>query len=127
MNLSFNSARSSGRAGVPLNSSTSLLTERPFFRCTVTILAPANFTGIKFGLVTVGTAPSITASGGRLSGQLTGFTAQWNKLSFKQGATVTGTYNAQTHAYVLTWSSRISGGPFNGFTGIWHLQGTYQA
>jgi hypothetical protein len=91
------------------------------------IIAPANFTGIKFGLVTVGTAPSITASGGRLSGQLTGFTAQWNKLSFKQGATVTGTYNAQTHAYVLTWSSRISGGPFNGFTGIWHLQGTYQA
>ena len=31
------------------------------------IIAPANFTGIKFGLVTVGTAPSITASGGRLS------------------------------------------------------------
>jgi hypothetical protein len=54
-----------------------------------------------------------------------GFTAEWNKLSFKQGGQVTGTYNAQTHAYVLTWSSLISGGPFNGFTGVWHLKGTF--
>ncbi len=89
------------------------------------IIAPTDFTGINFGLATVGTAPSITASAGHLSGQVNGFTAEWNKLSFKQGGKVTGTYNAQTHAYVLTWSSLISGGPFNGFTGIWHLKGTF--
>jgi hypothetical protein len=92
------------------------------------IIRPANFTGIKFGLVTVGTAPSIAVSGGRLSGQVSGFTAQWNKLSFPQGSShVSGTYNAKTHAYVLTWTSKISGGPFNGFTGSWHLQGKFVA
>jgi hypothetical protein len=90
------------------------------------IIRPTNFTGISFGLVTVGTAPSISVSAGRLSGQLTGFTAEWNKLSFKQGSSnVSGTYNAKTHAYVLTWKSVISGGPFNGFTGSWHLQGKF--
>jgi hypothetical protein len=90
------------------------------------IIHPTSFTGIEFGLVTVGTAPSISVSGGRLSGQLIGFTAQWNKLSFKQGSSkVSGTYNATTHAYVLTWTSTISGGPFNGFTGYWHLQGKF--
>ena len=90
------------------------------------IIRPTNFTGISFGLVTVGTAPSISVSAGRLSGQLTGFTAEWNKLSFKQGSSnVSGTYNAKTHAYALTWKSVISGGPFNGFTGSWHLQGKF--
>jgi hypothetical protein len=90
------------------------------------IIRPTNFTGISLGLVTVGTAPSISVSAGRLSGQLTGFTAEWNKLSFKQGSSdVSGTYNAKTHAYVLTWKSVISGGPFNGFTGSWHLQGKF--
>ena len=84
--------------------------------------------GIEFGLVTVGTAPSISVSGGRLSGQVRGFTAEWNKLSFPQGSSnVSGTYNAKTHAYVLTWTSKISGGPFNGFTGSWHLQGKFVA
>ena len=90
------------------------------------IIRPTSFTGIKFGLVTVRTAPSISVHGGRLSGQVSGFTAQWNKLSFGQGSSsVSGTYNATTHAYVLTWRSTISGGPFNGFTGSWHLQGTF--
>jgi len=92
------------------------------------IIRPANFTGISFGLVTTGTAPSISVSGGRLSGQVTGFTAEWNKLTFPQGSSkLSGTYNAKTHAYVLTWKSLISGGPFNGFTGSWHLQGKFTA
>ena len=39
------------------------------------------------------------------------------------GNRVTGTYNAKTHAFVMTWTSLISGGPFNGFTGYWHLTG----
>ena len=90
------------------------------------IIHPTSFTGINFGLATLGTAPSISVKAGRLSGQLIGFTAEWNKLSFKQGSSsISGTYNAKTHAYVLTWTSTISGGPFNGFTGYWHLQGKF--
>jgi hypothetical protein len=90
------------------------------------IIRPTNFTGIKFGLVTIGSAPKISVSAGRLSGQVAGFTAEWNKLTFLQGASkISGSYNATTHTFVLTWSSVISGGPFNGFTGYWHLQGTF--
>jgi hypothetical protein len=89
------------------------------------IIRPADFAGIDFGLATKGTAPAISVSGGRLSGQVKGFTAEWNNLSFSQGGPVTGSYNALTHVYVLSWSSLISGGPFNGFTGSWHLTGTF--
>src|SRR5207244_9158562 len=61
-------------------------------------------------------------------------TAEWNKQYFNQGApkpgasrpTVTGTYNARTGAFVLQWTSLIKGGAFNGFTGLWHLQGTFR-
>jgi hypothetical protein len=89
------------------------------------IIRPTDFAGINFGLATKGTAPVISVSGARLSGQVKGFTAEWNNLSFSQGGQVTGSYNTQTHVYVLTWSSPISGGPFNGFTGSWHLTGTF--
>jgi hypothetical protein len=89
------------------------------------IIRPTNFAGISFGLATKGGAPSISASGGKLSGQVNAFTAEWNNLTFKQGGKVKGTYNAHTHAYVLVWSSLISGGPFNGFTGYWHLSGKF--
>lgn len=89
------------------------------------IIRPTNFAGINFGLATKGTAPSISASGGRLNGQVNGLTAKWNNLSFNQGNRVTGTYNAKTHVFVLTWTSLISGGPFNGFTGYWHLTGKF--
>jgi hypothetical protein len=41
------------------------------------IITPASFTGIEFGLATVGTAPSISVKNGKLSGQLTGFTGDW--------------------------------------------------
>lgn len=89
------------------------------------IIRPTNFAGISFGVATVGTAPSISVTGGRLSGQVRGFTAEWNKLTFSQGGKVSGTYNAKTHVFVLTWTSLISGGPFNGFTGYWHLTGKF--
>jgi hypothetical protein len=28
---------------------------------------------------------------------------------------------------VITWASAVVGGPFNGFTGYWHLTGTFTA
>jgi hypothetical protein len=91
------------------------------------IIKPTDFNGINFSLVTLNIAPDIVATAGRLSGQVTGLHAAWNKLLFKQGGKVSGTYNAQTHLYVLNWTSPVVGGPFNGFTGIWHLQGTFSS
>ena len=101
------------------------------------IALPAPFAQIAFGLETIGKdpasgkslpTPAITATDGRLTGQVTALVAQWNKLSFGQGSTaVTGTYNPTTGTFTLSWSSKISGGPFNGFTGYWHLAGTFAA
>jgi hypothetical protein len=83
--------------------------------------------------------PTITLSNGHLAGDVRAFDAAWNKLYFNQGSPkadgsrpgltskVTGTYNAKTHAYTLNWSSAIIGGPFNGFTGVWHLTGVFKA
>lgn len=84
-------------------------------------------------------APSITVSGGRLAGDLRSLGAAWNGQNFNQGAPKpdgsrtgntsgpTGTYDAATHHYTLDWTSQIAGGPFNNFTGMWHLEGTFQA
>jgi hypothetical protein len=112
------------------------------------IVQPAKFTAIGFGLSTDPTdpqtgkstpVPSITVKDGKLSGQVEAWAAAWNKLNFNQGspkpdgtdpgltAPVSGTYNSSTHAFVITWASQVVGGPFNGFTGSWHLQGTFSA
>ena len=42
------------------------------------------------------------------------------------GGGATGTYDAKSRAFVLEWTSHIDGGPFNGFTGLWHLEGTFE-
>jgi hypothetical protein len=82
--------------------------------------------------------PSITVRDGKLSGDLRALTAEWNKGYFNQGSPkpdgsfpgltspVTGTYNADTKAYTLDWTSQVVGGPFNGFSGHWHLEGTFE-
>ncbi|HEX3872924.1 MAG TPA: hypothetical protein VHW26_02185 [Solirubrobacteraceae bacterium] len=99
------------------------------------IMSPQSFDGIKFSVASVAKnpktgaknpAPSIRLTGTTLSGQVEAVTAEWNGQYFAQGSThVTGRYNPKTRAFLLTWSSPISGGPFNGFTGSWHLQGTF--
>lgn len=102
------------------------------------IIQPQSFTAIDFSIATNKVdpqtnlkvpPPSLRVSGGKISGQLQAWSASWNKLYFNQGspkpggsqprltAPVTGTYNAKTHAFVLTWTSGVVGGPFNGFTG----------
>jgi hypothetical protein len=43
------------------------------------------------------------------------------------GSSATGTYDAKTKHFVLQWTSLIQGGPFNRFTGLWHLEGTFEA
>lgn len=42
------------------------------------------------------------------------------------GPPATGTYDEKTGRIVLEWTSLIVGGPFGGFTGMWHLEGTFQ-
>jgi hypothetical protein len=110
------------------------------------IVQPQGFTAINFSIATnkkdpqTGKsvpAPSIIDKDGKLSGQIEAWSAAWNKLYFNQGSPkpggshpglttpLTGTYNASTHAFVITWSSQVVGGPFNSFTGYWHLSGTF--
>jgi hypothetical protein len=111
------------------------------------IIQPQSFTGINFSIATNKVdpqtslsvpSPVIKVKNGKLSGQIEAWSASWNKLSFNQGSPkpdgtkpgltlpVSGTYNAKTHAYVLVWASAVVGGPFNGFTGYWHLTGVFK-
>jgi hypothetical protein len=110
------------------------------------IFKPGSFTAIKFGISTNKIdpqtkkkvlAPKITVKDGKLSGQITAWTAAWNNLYFNQGSPkpdgsrpgittpLTGTYDSKTGKYVITWASQIVGGPFNRFTGYWHLEGSF--
>ena len=108
------------------------------------ITRPETFASIQFSISTAPTdaqsgapavAPSLVLRGTQITGNLSAWTAEWNKIYFNQGAPkpngsfpgltrpVTGTYNRRTHAFTIIWYSAIVGGPFNGFTGYWHLQG----
>lgn len=110
------------------------------------IVEPGSFTAIQFGISTQRVdpqtkkqveAPRITEKDGRLSGQVTAWSAAWNNLYFNQGSPkpdgsspgltspVRGSYDAKTGRFVLTWASQVVGGPFNGFTGYWHLVGKF--
>jgi hypothetical protein len=110
------------------------------------IIKPLLFAGIKFGLSTAPTDPQsgkdvapprIWADGRRISGDLRGFTASWNKIFFNQGAPkpggsapgltrpVKGIYNARTKRFSFDWVSQIVGGPFNDFSGYWHFEGKF--
>jgi hypothetical protein len=113
------------------------------------IVVPTPFFGVKFGLSTDPTdrqtkkdvpAISLQADGnGNLTGDLRAWAATWNKQDFNQGAPkpdgstpgltspARGTYDVATGAFVLEWSSTVVGGPFNDFTGVWHLTGTFGA
>ncbi len=61
--------------------------------------------------------------------------AAWNYVSQRwlgsaakstvTGSSATGTYHPRTGAFELQWTSLIVGGPFSGFTGLWHLAGVF--
>jgi hypothetical protein len=38
---------------------------------------------------------------------------------------LSGTYDPTTGQFTMSWKSLIVGGPFNTFTGVWHLTGTF--
>ncbi|HWF51844.1 MAG TPA: hypothetical protein VG294_14490 [Solirubrobacteraceae bacterium] len=110
------------------------------------IVQPVGFEGTNFSVdtnptdVQTGQAdpiPQIYNNNGTLSGQITAWDAQWNGQSFNQGTpkpdgttpaattALSGTYDAATGAFTLSWRSQIVGGPFDGFSGSWHLAGTF--
>jgi rhodanese-related sulfurtransferase len=111
------------------------------------ITQPATFFGVQFSTSTNATDPQ-TGTGappptisvdesGALSGNLESFAASWNNQEFNQGAPKpggarpgltsgpSGSYDASSGAFTLEWTSQIVGGPFNNFTGQWHLSGTF--
>jgi len=115
------------------------------FALASSIVRPMKFAGIDFSISTAPTdaqsgtsdaAPTLSVVGSQLIGNLSAWTAEWNSIYFNQGAPkpggeypgltrpVVGTYDSRTRAYQIIWYSAIVGGPFNGFTGYWHLQGT---
>ncbi|MET0558152.1 MAG: hypothetical protein ABW065_05725 [Solirubrobacterales bacterium] len=86
--------------------------------------------------------PVILNDNGNLSGQVSDWTAAWNGLYFTQGSPkpdgslggtwngsgttpLTGSYDAATRHFRLSWQSLIQGGAFDGFTGQWFLEGTF--
>ncbi len=112
------------------------------------IIQPVTFFGVSFSITTSDTDPesgdpvvevTITDEDGTLVGQTTAVTAAYGGQQFNQGAPkpdgslpgetteVTGTYDAESGAYTLDWASQIVGGSFDGFTGVWHLEGTFEA
>jgi len=108
------------------------------------IIKPGSFTGIRFSVATLKTDPqtkktvavtSATVNGRRITLRVPGFTAEWNKQFFNQGApkadgsgsVATGAYNAKTKHFVVTWTAKVTGGAFDNFSGFWHLEGTFKA
>jgi hypothetical protein len=110
------------------------------------ILVPAPFFGVDFAFASAETdpqtgetvpAPSVTATDGELSGDMSAMGAFYGGELFNQGspkpdgsmpgltAGPEGTIDADTGEYVIEWTSQIVGGPFNEFTGVWHFEGTF--
>src|SRR4051812_17283624 len=110
------------------------------------ISKPVRFSGVDFSTSTNAKdpqtaaavpAPSVSVQDGKLTGDLRAFAASWNRQEFNQGApkpdgstpgnttVASGTYDAASGAFSFTWASQIQGGPFNNFTGLWHLEGTF--
>jgi hypothetical protein len=108
------------------------------------ITKPETFASIQYSISTAKvdaqtgqpvSGPTLTLRANKLTGNLGAWTAEWNKIYFNQGSPkpggqypgltqpVIGSYNRKTGAFAIIWRSAIIGGPFNGFTGFWHLQG----
>jgi len=99
------------------------------------IVAPVTFFGVAFAAATdpAEAMPSLMAADGMLTGDLSAFTAYYGTGVFNQGApkpdgsgpVLTGTIDPLSGAYMIEWTSLIVGGSFDGFTGVWHLEGQF--
>lgn len=100
---------------------------------TFTAQSAENLVSAPTGTIAGGKAPSgtIDTGAGTLSMDMSGWFASWNGTNFNQGGAATGTISsctvsngATTCAYTMAWRSTVVGGPFNGQTGVWSLNGT---
>jgi hypothetical protein len=110
------------------------------------ITAPAQYYGTAFTTATAATepqsgrsvpVPTVTLRGTSLTADLRAFTVSWNKQYFNQGAPkpdgstpgntklAQGSYDPATGRFTLDWASQVQGGPFDKFTGKWHLEGVF--
>jgi len=110
------------------------------------ITAPALFYGTSFATSSNAkdpqtdlsvSAPRVFANGRTLSADLRAFSVTWNNQYFNQGSpkpdgslpgntrAPSGTYDVATGAFTLNWTSQVVGGPFDKFTGQWHLAGRF--
>jgi hypothetical protein len=110
------------------------------------ITAPSPFYGTSFATSSNATdpqtkravpVPQVFATGSTLSADLRAFSVTWNSQYFNQGSPkpdgsypgntkpARGTYDASTGAFTLDWTSTVVGGPFDKFTGQWHLAGRF--
>jgi hypothetical protein len=112
------------------------------------ITQPKGFFGTKFATATNEKDPQTGSStkvpevvydgAGKLSGNLSAFAAAWNNQHFNQGAPKPdgskpgltsgpdGTFDPATKKFTIEWMTTIVGGPFNNFTGKWHMEGVYE-
>jgi hypothetical protein len=67
-----------------------------------------------------------------ITADFTAWEVFWNGSVFQQGprpvnsgpfGVATGSYDLLTKRYSLGWTSQINGGPFNGVTGTWYIEG----
>jgi hypothetical protein len=75
---------------------------------------------------------------GEFTVDLSSWSVLWNGSVFDQGPVGTGpggvsyadavdaSFDPVTKRYSISWGNRITGGPFNGFQGYWHFEGTYE-
>jgi hypothetical protein len=78
---------------------------------------------------------------GEFTVDLSSWAVLWNGTVFDQGPGGTGTdgtnpvnyadavdasFDPVTKRYSVSWGNLIIGGPFNGFNGYWHFEGTYE-
>lgn len=110
------------------------------------VTTPVRFYGVDFATATNPTdpqtstatgTPQLYANGGELTGDLSGLGVTWNNQVFNQGSPKPGgSFPGKTSPvhgsidsagnFVIEWTSQIVGGPFNNFTGLWHLAGQYK-
>ncbi len=104
---------------------------------TSSIIQPTLFDGVLFSVATPRVDPITRATNdlpsilvdltaGRILVDLGAWTAYWNSQTFNQGSravTVTS-FSLRPSRIVLDWSAPITEGPFRGFIGNWHIEGT---
>ncbi|MEV6773415.1 hypothetical protein AB0N05_32765 [Nocardia sp. NPDC051030] len=110
------------------------------------VTTPVRFYGVDFATATNPTdpqtgggtgVPQLYSDGGNISGDLSSLGVTWNNQVFNQGSPkpggglpgktspISGSIDGAGN-FVIEWTSQIVGGPFNNFTGLWHLAGQYR-